>query len=79
MSQHFLLSAHARTLSVRQVFEMTDKEAFEVFREVRWGKGEETACPSCGSIDRHYFPENLEGFLVRHLEHLPDREGPGVG
>ena len=55
MSQHFLLSARARTLSVRQVFEMTDKEAFTVFREVRWGKGEETACPTCGTVDKHYF------------------------
>ncbi len=26
-----------------------------------------------------HFPENREGFLVRHLEHLPDREGPGAG
>ena len=26
-----------------------------------------------------HFPENREGFLVRHLEHLPGREGPGAG
>ena len=26
-----------------------------------------------------HFPENLEGFPVAHLEHLPNREGPGLG
>jgi hypothetical protein len=33
--QHFLLSAKARTLSVRQVFELTEQQAFETFKEVR--------------------------------------------
>ncbi len=32
---HFLLSAAARTLSLREVFAMTDDQAFTVFREVR--------------------------------------------
>lgn len=33
--QHFLLSAKARTLSVRQVCEMTEQQAFKLFKEVR--------------------------------------------
>jgi transposase-like protein len=55
MSQHFLLSAKARTLSVRQVMELTDDEAFKVFKEVRWGDGDEVACPVCGTVGKHYF------------------------
>lgn len=55
MSQHFLLSASARTLSVRDVFALSDNEAFALFKEVRWGKGEEVACPVCGVIGKHYF------------------------
>ena len=39
--QHFLLSAKARTLSVRQVCEMSEEQAFELFKEVRWGSGEQ--------------------------------------
>jgi len=35
--QHFLLSAKARTLSVRQVMEMTEGEAFLVFKDVGAG------------------------------------------
>ncbi|MCA3020181.1 MAG: IS1595 family transposase [Rhodocyclaceae bacterium] len=53
--QHFLLSAKARTLSVRQVFELTDQQAFETFKEVRWGSGSAVTCPCCGVVDRHYF------------------------
>lgn len=53
--QHFLLSAQARTLSVRQIFEMSDAQAFEVFKEVRWGKDDDVTCPRCGVIRNHYF------------------------
>jgi len=55
MPQHFLLSAEARTLSVREVFSLSDEAAFELFRELRWGKGEEVVCPDCGVADRHWF------------------------
>ena len=53
--QHFLLSAGARTLSLRDVFAMTDEQAFETFKRVRWGADEEVACPCCGVVDVHYF------------------------
>ena len=32
MTQHFLLSAKARTLSVRKVMELSNSEAFTVFK-----------------------------------------------
>ena len=53
--QHFLLSAQARTLSVRQVFELSEQQAFETFKEVRWGKGEDVTCPHCSVVRNHYF------------------------
>ena len=52
--QHFLLSARARTLSIRQVLAWTDEEAFQAFKEVRWGSGG-VVCPDCGSVNSHYF------------------------
>lgn len=55
MHQHFLLSAAARTLSVREVFELNDEQAFDLFRELRWGKGEEVVCPGCGVMEHHWF------------------------
>ena len=53
MKQHFLLSARARTLSVVQVAAMTENEAFEVFKQIRWGK--DVVCPHCGVPNNHYF------------------------
>lgn len=35
MSQHFLLSAKARTLSLARVMRLSDEEAYAVFKEVR--------------------------------------------
>jgi transposase-like protein len=52
---HFLLSAAARTLSLRDVFAMTEDQAFELFREVRWGADADPACPECGVVDQHWF------------------------
>jgi transposase-like protein len=69
MSQHFLLSAKAHTLSVRKVLEMTHDQAFQVFRELRWGAGEETACPVCGTIDRHYFRNDRKQWRCKDCTH----------
>ena len=55
MKQHFLLSAKARTISALQIARMSDAEAFAVFKELRWGKGDEVACPVCGVIGKHAF------------------------
>jgi transposase-like protein len=47
MTQHFLLSAKARTLSLASVMRMSDMEAETVFRSVRWDGGK-PICPHCG-------------------------------
>jgi transposase-like protein len=67
--QHFLLSAKARTLSVRQVMEMTDAAAFEVFKEIRWGAGEEVVCPVCGTVEKHYFQRTRKQWRCKACNH----------
>ncbi|BCB25289.1 hypothetical protein SKTS_01750 [Sulfurimicrobium lacus] len=69
MSQHFLLSAKARTLSVRKVMELTDDQAFALFREVRWGEGEEVACPVCGTVGKHYFQHTRKQWRCKDCNH----------
>ena len=50
--QHFLLSAAARTLSLRAVFQMGEDKAYETFRGLRWPETEgEAVCPKCGCLD----------------------------
>ena len=54
MSQHFLLSRPAKTLSPREVFRMTDAEAETAFAKVRWADTDgEPVCPKCGGVDAY--------------------------
>lgn len=54
MSQHFLLSPAAKTLSLVKVMRMSEEEARTAFRQIRWTETEgEPICPECGCVD-HY-------------------------
>jgi transposase-like protein len=56
MSQHFLLSKAAKTLSLASVFRMSDEEAETTFRKVRWADTDgEPVCPKCGALDAYAF------------------------
>lgn len=51
MSQHFLLSAAARTLSLASVARMSDAEAHAKFVAIRWtDNGGQPYCPKCGCV-----------------------------
>ena len=50
--QHFLLSAAARTLSLKAVFKMGEDAAYDAFRMMRWPDGEAT-CPRCGCAETY--------------------------
>lgn len=54
MAQHFLLSRQAKSLSLAQVFRMSDGAAESLFRKVRWPdtKGA-PVCPHCGGVDAY--------------------------
>jgi len=49
MTQHFLLSAKARTLSLAKVMRLSDDEAYDTFKAIRWPSGE-PHCPRCGCL-----------------------------
>src|SRR4030081_1593106 len=54
MAQHFLLSKAAKTLSLAQVFRMTDAEAETTFKMIRWADTNGApVCPSCGSLEAY--------------------------
>jgi ISXO2-like transposase domain/Transposase zinc-ribbon domain len=56
MAQHFLLSATARTLSIASVARMSDEEAFEAFRLIRWSDTQgEPVCVRCGCVDAYVY------------------------
>jgi len=52
MSQHFLQSAAAKTLSLAQVFRMSDADAETMFRKIRWPQTDGApVCPHCGGLN----------------------------
>lgn len=51
MAQHFLLSSAARTINLAKVLRMSDQEAYDAFKAIRFaGNGGEPFCPKCGSL-----------------------------
>jgi transposase-like protein len=64
MSQHFLLSRNAKTLSLATVFRMSDAQAESTFRNVRWPETDGApVCPKCGEQNAYEF--RREGGPVR--------------
>lgn len=56
MPQHFLLSAAARTLSLSAVARMSDDEARDTFRRIRWAANDgQPFCPKCGCLKAYAF------------------------
>ncbi len=49
MSQHFLLSAKSRSLSLKKIYKMGETAAYDLFRQIRWPETDgEAVCPQCG-------------------------------
>src|SRR5471032_2859351 len=56
MAQHFLLSAAARTLSLAKVMRLTDDQAFDLFRSIRWSDTDgDAVCGKCGGCECYTF------------------------
>jgi len=52
--QHFLLSAAARSISLKAVFKMGEDKAYETFCQLRWPETEgEAVCPKCGCVETY--------------------------
>jgi transposase-like protein len=57
VSQHFLLSAAARSLSLAQVARLSDEEAHAKFAAIRWAdNGGQPYCPKCGGLIVYAIP-----------------------
>jgi transposase-like protein len=54
VAQHFLLSAKARTLSLRSIFADGEDRAYETFCQLRWPETDgKPVCPVCGCLDSY--------------------------
>jgi len=70
MSQHFLLSANARTLSIIKIAMMSEDEIFEIFKHIGWSKTNgEPICPCCGSMRKPYNIKVRQQFRCKDCFH----------
>ncbi len=54
MAQHFLVSAAARTLSLKAIYSLGDTKAYETFCKLRWPATDgEPVCPRCGGAEAY--------------------------
>lgn len=54
MAQHFLLSAAARTLSLKAIYKAGEDAAYETFCKMRWPETEgDAVCPDCGCCETY--------------------------
>ncbi|MBZ0163415.1 MAG: IS1595 family transposase [Notoacmeibacter sp.] len=54
MAQHFLLSAQARTLSLKSIYKAGEEKAYETFRQLRWPETRgQAVCPKCGCTETY--------------------------
>lgn len=54
MAQHFLLSAAARTLTIREIYKAGEDAAYETFCKLRWTETDGVpVCPDCGCYESY--------------------------
>jgi transposase-like protein len=59
MAQHFLLSTKARSLSLAKVLRLSEEEAWETFKAIRWAStGGDPVCPRCGCLTIYALSDN---------------------
>ncbi|SEA82115.1 Transposase zinc-ribbon domain-containing protein [Alkalimonas amylolytica] len=68
MSQHWLLSSAVRDLSIMDIADMSEEDAFKFFCEVRWGNQTTQSCLSCGAIDQHFFRASRRQWRCKHCD-----------
>jgi transposase-like protein len=55
MTQHFLHTPAARSLKLAKVLRMSEDEARDAFRLIRWAETDgEPVCPTCGCLEHYY-------------------------
>lgn len=57
------------TSYVCRIIESSDDELFDLFKRLRWGEGDEVACPVCGVVGKHYFKATRKQWQCKDCSH----------
>ncbi|URL01031.1 IS1595 family transposase [Avibacterium sp. 20-126] len=68
MTQHYLLSNKSRTLTLKDIFRLSEDEAFQILKINRWGNSDEVVCPHCGIRHKAYFLVSRKRWCCKHCQ-----------
>ena len=69
MTQHFLLSSKARSLSSYEIAQLSEEEAHDLLCELRWGGKEFITCPNCVVQHKPYYISTRKQWRCKHCNH----------
>ena len=66
---HYSQLKKYRDLSMFEIIRMSEEEAWQKLKEIRWEKGEKTECPYCKQWDKHYFIKTRKQWTCKNCSH----------
>ena len=71
MAQHYLLSSKSKNLNLKQIFRLSEDEAFQLLKANRWGNPNDITdivCPHCGIRHNAYFLQSRKRWCCKHCK-----------
>ncbi|MXN89188.1 IS1595 family transposase [Pasteurella canis] len=71
MAQHYLLSSKSKNLNLKQIFRLSEDEAFQLLKANRWGNPNDITdivCPHCGIRHNAYFLTSRKRWCCKHCK-----------
>lgn len=68
MAQHYLLSSKSKNLNLKQIFRLSEDEAFQLLKANRWGNPDnirDVCCPHCSVRHYAYFLESRKRWCCK--------------
>ena len=70
MVQHYMLSSKSKNLNLKQIFRLSEDEAFQLLKTNRWGNSNDitdVVCPHCGIRHNAYFLQSRKRWCCKAL------------
>ena len=71
MAQHHLLASKSKNIGLKDIFRLTESEAFHLLKVKRWGNPDnirDVCCPHCGIRHEAYFLDSRKRWCCKHCK-----------
>lgn len=70
MAQHVSQSKTYRDMTLPNIMNLSEEQAWEIFVKCRWGNTTSIPCPSCGKVDKHYRRKSRRQWRCKHCSRI---------